>query len=98
MGIRGPAKQNSNIEHLKKPTVEHIADCEDCGAKSVRNRRVLHHLNSTPFTHWRSKCNCGRYRHPITNQWLDCSAYNLSRCSLMSEETRKRTKKTELDK
>ncbi len=65
--------------HLKKVECEHIADCDDCGATDVLNRRVQHVLNSTPFPHWRNKCNCGRYKNPITGEWLEISCFALTK-------------------
>lgn len=79
MGIRGKAKPYSEIDHLRKPKIEHVADCEDCGAKSVLNRRVCYHRNTTPFAHWRSKCNCGRYLNPITGEWQHITSNNLTK-------------------
>ena len=79
MGIRGKASNNTNLDHLRRPVVEHVADCEDCGDKSVRNRTVLHHRNTTPFAHWRSKCNCGRYLNPITGEWEHINSHTLTK-------------------
>lgn len=70
---------DENIKHLRKIECDHIADCDDCGLTSVLNRRVHHTLNSTPFPHWRKKCNCGRYENPITGEWLEVSCFVLNK-------------------
>lgn len=79
MGIRGKAKQYSEIDHLRKPKIEHVADCADCGAKSVLNRRVVHTWIQNPYSHWRSKCNCGCFQNPITGAWEKTNALTLSK-------------------
>jgi hypothetical protein len=79
MGITGKALNNTNLDHLRRPTVEHVADCEDCGAKSVLNRRVVHSWIQNPYSHWRSKCNCGCFQNPITGEWEKTNAHNLTK-------------------
>lgn len=79
MGIRGKALNNTNLDHLRKPTVEHVADCEDCGRTSVRNRRVLHTWIQNPWCHWRSRCNCGCFENPITGEWEKTNAHDLTK-------------------
>lgn len=67
-------------EHLQPVKVEHVADCSDCGKPDVVNRRVCYNLVDMPYTHWRKKCNeCKRYNHPITDEWLAVTAFELNR-------------------
>lgn len=95
MGIRGKDPDNENIKHLQKISVSHVGDCKDCGRESVRNRRVLHTRHTHPFFHWRSKCNCGRYQHPVTGEWMKCDAYTLNRgLTFALKETKKTAKQT----
>jgi Leu/Phe-tRNA-protein transferase len=43
-----------------------------------------------PHPHWRQKCiNCKRYRHPISEEWVDQNAVELYRSLLQKKHKSK---------
>jgi len=77
-------------EHLQPVKVEHIADCDDCGEPDVVNRTVCYSYVDKPHPHWRQKCiNCKRYKHPISEEWVDQSAVELYRSLLQKKHKSK---------
>lgn len=97
MGKRKYTRQlpdRTQTAHLEKVQVEHIADCEDCGIKSVCNRRVCHTFHWRPYRHWRSKCNCGKYYNPVTDAWEHISGYELNLSIFRQCTEEKRLKST----
>lgn len=92
-------QDRTQTRHLEKITVQHVADCKDCGKTQVLNRRVLHTKHTHPWFHWRSKCSCGRYQHPVSGEWIQCDAYTLNRgLAFEVKQTKKQAETVEDDK
>ena len=84
-----------NLKHLAKIKKDVIEDCDDCGLTSVLNRTVCHTLMDKPVTHWRSQCRyCKRYQHPITLEWLEVRAQDLTQELSSIKNREKLSKKT----
>lgn len=72
-------QDRTQTQHLEKIKVEHVADCEDCGTPDVVNRKICHTYSNNPTKHWRSKCSCGKYYNPFTDEWQLISGTDLTR-------------------
>lgn len=79
MGTRAKIDpRNDNLKHLQRKTCVVVADCEDCGKRNVRNRRVCYQLTQIPYKHWRTRCSCGTYYNPLTDSWENVTGLELT--------------------